>query len=900
MEVKKIMRGSVNYKILILLVTILLLLGGLSSIYAVSILDNTLDNFKKNVDKYYNESYYESINNKDSIKCKPFLSRYPHLRSNIDDGSTYLKNGLPHRRSLTIDGKDWSVVVPDDYSSIQAAVDAVSPEMGYRIFVRSGTYNENIIIDIDGVTLHGENRENTIIDGGNDGDVLTLKSNYNNISGFTIKNSGSDNTGIYFNISSGNILFDCKIMSYKGNGLWLFRSHANTIYNNLIKDNAGHGVLLNFSCLANTFSGNDIRDNNLAGIFMDEVSRNNIIVENHIDSNDIGVKITGLSENNMIHHNKFISNVMNGFDNSENIWDDNIKEGNYWDNYNGTDSDGDGIGDNPYQIAGGCNQDRFPLVSLPFTHLFSIDNIYYNHDFKDCSNHKRILSYSSDDIIIVPDDYLSIQKAIDHANDGDTIKVRNGIYYENIIVNKSVFILGDGMETTIVDGNNCSHNIYNILADNVQISGFTIQHTNMGSAGINIKSNNCKIENNIFQYCGDGIHLFYSNGSIIYNNFVIDNNFGIYLDNSNNCEILSNVLNGNGDGICLWMSKDLEIVDNFMNNNSYTGNLLLWAKDINFTKNDIKFNNNTGFQGFNIINISIIKNAIINNNKGISVFKSSENQFNENLFINNGNEHLINNTEYLSGYGFTLRYLSNNNIIMGNYFLNNMNISLGIINSGHNKVMNNSINYEIYGDFGIVLDSAIENQIYGNTILGSDIGIILLSSKYNTISKNKLFNDCVGIYIEESQNNILLQNEFFNCEWGVWFFTNCINNNILFNDFNNNYIGISIYLTSFNKIMYNNFFNQQTIDVEIIKNPIYFLFLYIRGADFGYDLKTMVNMALCSNFFYGNYWNFPMILPKIIPKYNFDYSKSFSFSIDLNPALSPNFIDDKFFGDGYK
>lgn len=46
---------------------------------------------------------------------------------------------------------------------------------------------------------------------------------------------------------------------------------------------------------------------------------------------------------------------------SVNIWD-NGTTGNYWSNYNGTDNNGDGIGDTPYVIDHN-NQDNYPLMT---------------------------------------------------------------------------------------------------------------------------------------------------------------------------------------------------------------------------------------------------------------------------------------------------------------------------------------------------------------------------------------------------------------------------------------------------------------------------------------------------------------------------------------------------------
>jgi hypothetical protein len=57
-----------------------------------------------------------------------------------------------------------TITVPDDYSTIQEAVDAANS--GDTIFVRAGTYNETVTIRKDGLTLTGENQSTTVIDGG--------------------------------------------------------------------------------------------------------------------------------------------------------------------------------------------------------------------------------------------------------------------------------------------------------------------------------------------------------------------------------------------------------------------------------------------------------------------------------------------------------------------------------------------------------------------------------------------------------------------------------------------------------------------------------------------------------------------------------------------------------------
>ena len=68
------------------------------------------------------------------------------------------------------------------------------------------------------------------------------------------------------------------------------------------------------------------------------------------------------AKDNIVFLNSFKNNSeWNGRDGNINKWDYN-ELGNYWDDYNGSDNDSDGIGDTPYEVSTGEKQDNYPLM----------------------------------------------------------------------------------------------------------------------------------------------------------------------------------------------------------------------------------------------------------------------------------------------------------------------------------------------------------------------------------------------------------------------------------------------------------------------------------------------------------------------------------------------------------
>jgi hypothetical protein len=70
----------------------------------------------------------------------------------------------------------------------------------------------------------------------------------------------------------------------------------------------------------------------------------------------------------------------------------------------------------------------------------------------------------------------TIQKAINIAKSGDTIKVANGTYKENLRINKDIIIIGNNCKNTVIDGCNKNSTVHVGLGAEAFISGFTITH----------------------------------------------------------------------------------------------------------------------------------------------------------------------------------------------------------------------------------------------------------------------------------------------------------------------------------------------------------------------------------------------------------------------------------------
>lgn len=411
----------------------------------------------------------------------------------------------------------------------------------------------------------------------------------------------------------------------------------------------------------------------------------------------------------------------------------------------------------------------------------------------------------------------SIQEAVDAAEPGDTIVVRDGTYTENITVYKRLTIQSDnGAHATNIQA--AGAHIIKVTADNVNITGFTIEGDS-NHCGVYIKDvKTCTISNNIISDNYQGIYLLNANHNNIINNSAFSNtNYGIVLTGgsahnqisknnasnnlnyhgiglltaSDNNTIANNTANNNGNnGIYLQESNNNKIIDNNASHNVNYHGISLSSSSRNEIRNNIaNANNKTGIGLWTSFNNTILNNTAKNNsNNGIYLQESSNNMITDNnvstvnyngrgiYLYTSSNNNLTSNTAYSKyDYGIYL-YTSNYNNLGNNTANSYLDDGIYLYASNYNNLTNNTANSD-YGR-GVSLYASNYNNLTSNNAPNNFYGIALSSSCYNHLTENRASsNDYYGIYLyDASSNNILTGNTANSNDFGIFISTSDCNN----------------------------------------------------------------------------------------------------------------------------
>jgi len=420
-----------------------------------------------------------------------------------------------------------------------------------------------------------------------------------------------------------------------------------------------------------------------------------------------------------------------------------------------------------------------------------------------------------------PGNYTKIQDAIDNGSDGDTVYVYNGIYYEDVVIDKSINLIGEDKDTTIIDGIDLDQyeSIVSIVVDWVNISGFTIQ--NIGGdfvdAGIKIISNHVIVTGNKITSRGSNSICLESSS----NNIITDNNItksgSIYLHSSSDNIITNNNIT-NSSIISLRGSSGTKI----------SGNKMVGSRSGIFIKsNKLEHWNTQDIDTSNTVNgkpIIYWKNQIggtIPAGAGQVILANCTNLVVENQNIS------------VDGVGIGLGFTSGCTITGNNIFSTIDIVSIWLESSNGNNITNNighSIHLSGSDDNNIISNEwafidlcyhSYSNIITGNTITNSYGIYIYYYSDNNIITGNNIFStNQDGIYIDLSDSNTVKNNNITNnYKYGIRLCgesNNIVDNNIT----NNGGYGIGVGGDS-NTISGNNISNNENgIYIEGVKDNI--------------------------------------------------------------------------------
>ncbi|TXE11407.1 nitrous oxide reductase family maturation protein NosD [Algoriphagus aquimarinus] len=261
--------------------------------------------------------------------------------------------------------------------------------------------------------------------------------------------------------------------------------------------------------------------------------------------------------------------------------------------------------------------------------------------------------------INVPEDYATIQEAVDNAGENASITVESGIYEEQVVITtRGIKIEAKKLGEIILNGG------FVINADDVSIEGFTINLTSppnfvlyetslysivaQSVKGLTLKNNT--IANNIFTNFAYGIITFGVRESSFENNNISNVHYGIILSYSaeGNVPSFQNTVSGNhiydgwNSGLRLIGDSDNHLISN--NEFSNNGNPDIW----------ITGNSNIGHSDNNQIKGNRSKNSL----QGIALSEIGDfNEITNNEFLNH---------QYHGISLYTLNSLSKGNIIKNN------------------------------------------------------------------------------------------------------------------------------------------------------------------------------------------------------------------------------------------
>ena len=265
------------------------------------------------------------------------------------------------------DGLSWKTAK----KTIQSAIDEA--ESWSSIWIKAGTYNEELNISTSNLSLIGETRTLTSIvpTGGTGSTTVFIDADYISIQSMeiTVENYGY---GIYLKPRNNILIKDIKLIEVSGAasnfGIFVDQTRYSIIKEIYSSADISYGI--DFTGTASKSSKyNQISNCYLScrhSIFMPNYAEENLIFNNYISNSAVsGLDLNSSSViKNKIFHNIFVDNALQVNDNGVS----NIFFENHFSDYT-TDTNNDGICDSSYAIAGSASNYDYKPVSYPYAWL---------------------------------------------------------------------------------------------------------------------------------------------------------------------------------------------------------------------------------------------------------------------------------------------------------------------------------------------------------------------------------------------------------------------------------------------------------------------------------------------------------------------------------------------------
>ncbi|HMF99313.1 MAG TPA: nitrous oxide reductase family maturation protein NosD [Vicinamibacterales bacterium] len=263
-------------------------------------------------------------------------------------------------------------------------------------------------------------------------------------------------------------------------------------------------------------------------------------------------------------------------------------------------------------------------------------------------------------------DFPLISPAIAAATAGDVIRVRGGVYREDLILDKRLAIRGE--QRPVLFGTGVG-SVVTIVANGCEVSGLTIEGSGIGEtnemdAGVQVRSSSNRIVDNrmrrvfygvvvangtrneiadneitglrelAFGRRGDGIYLFRAPENFVARNRISGERDGIYFQYAPRGRAVDNVVSDSRYGLHDMFSDDTTVARNTFVESAVGANIMN-SRRIRFAGNEIR--RNRGIPGIGLTlkdcdDSTIDRNQIVENARGLLLDGSSANHFSGNAF----------------------------------------------------------------------------------------------------------------------------------------------------------------------------------------------------------------------------------------------------------------------------